>query len=358
MRRLVALAACPVLVTTAACGSAADEVDAAKLNAMSVDQLREAAADEGPVSWFTTMYPTETTQAVADAFTKKYGIEVEVERGSVNETWEKFRTGMAAGSSPADVFSTSSLPLFELAKKSGYVDCYLPESAKDLDEKYRDKDGCWFASRVSTFVIAYNTDNVSPSEAPKEWKDLTDPRWKGKLGMLDAATHATGYSSNYRLSQELGGGSWEKSRDFWAGIGKNKPVLYPQAGGLASALSAGELDVAIMFGYRAWEMREEKAPIEIVTPKSGITVNSDYTMLVSGTEQPHGARLFMHFLGSKEAMELGAKKAYYYSVRPNVGPFPPDRPPLESVKLLEPDWEGEVKDKDAWLKMWNEVVAP
>src|SRR5690606_42080916 len=93
-------------------------------------------------------------------------------------------------------------------------------------------------------------------------------------------------------------------------------------------------------------------------PKSGITVNSDYTMLVSGTEQPHGARLFMHFLGSKEAMELGAKKAYYYAVRPNVGPFPPDRPPLESVKLLEPDWEGEVKDKDAWLKMWNEVVAP
>ena len=357
-RSLLATVVCTTLVLSGCGGGGGDDVDAAKLNAMSVDELKAEAAKEGEVSWFTTMYPTETTQKVADAFTKKYGIEVSVERGSANETWEKFRTGMAAKASPADVYSTPTLPLYESAKSAGYVDCYLPKSAEDLDEEYKDKNGCWFSSRISTFVIAYNTDNVSPDEVPKTWEDLADPRWKGKLGLLDADTHATGYSSNYRLSKELGGGSWEDSKDFWTGVGKNKPVLYPQAGPLSNALSAGEVDVAVPFGYRAWELQEQGAPVGVVSPKKGVTANADYTMLVSGTDQPHAARLFMHFLGTPEAMELGVKNAYYYSVRPDVGPFPSDRPKLKSLKLLWPDWDGETKDKDAWLKMWGEVVAP
>lgn len=350
-------AACSALVLSA-CGTAGSDIDAEQLDAMSAEELEAEAKNEGEVSWFTTMYPTETTQKIADAFTKKYGIEVSVERGSANETWEKFRTGKAAQSSPADVFSTTTFPLYGNAKEAGYVDCYLPSTAEDLPEEYKDKDGCWFSSRVSTFVIGYNTDNVKPNEVPKTWDDLTKPRWRGKLGKLDAATHATGYSSDYRLSQHLGDGSWEGSKDFWTGVGKNKPVLYPQAGALANALSAGELDVAIMFDYRAWELVEEGAPVKVAIPKEGVTDNADYSMLVSETEQPHAARLFLNFLGSEEAMEMGAKDAYYYAVRPNVGPFPKNRPALDSLELLHPDWEGETKDKDAWLKMWNEVVAP
>jgi iron(III) transport system substrate-binding protein len=357
-RLLLATLACSALVLTGCGSGGGDDVDVAAANAMSVDELKAKAADEGAVSWFTTMYPTETAQKVADAFTDKYGIKVEVERGSANETWEKFRTGMSAKSSPADVYSTPTLPLYESAKKAGYVDCYLPPSVEDLDADYKDPDGCWFASRISTFLIAYNTKNVKPDEVPQTWQDLTDPRWKGKLGLLDAATHATGYSSDYRLSEEFGGGSWEGSKDFWTAIGKNKPVLYPQAGPLANALVAGEIDVAVPFGYRAWEMKEQGAPVGIVTPKEGVTANFDYTMLVHGTDQPYAARLFMDFLGSKEAMELGAKNAYYYSVRSDVGPFPADRPALGSVKLLWPDFDGEIKDKDAWLKMWEDVVSP
>jgi len=333
-------------------------VDAAKVNALSADELKAKAVKEGEVSWFTTMYPTETAQKVADAFTAKYGIKVKVERGSANETWEKFRTGMAAKASPADVYSTPSFQLEEEAKKAGYIDCYLPPSVKDLDEKYKDKDGCWFASRISTFIIAYNTNAVKGSEVPKTWEDLTNPRWKGKLGLLDADTHATGYSGDYRLSEELGGGSWEGAKDFWTGIGKNKPVLYPQDGPMADALSSGEIDVAISFGYRGWELEQQGAPVAVVAPKEGVPANDDYTMLVSGTKHPYASRLFMDFLGTKEAMELGAKSAYYYSVRPDVGPFPPERPPLDALKLLWPDFAGEAKDKEAWLKMWDDVVAP
>src|SRR5207237_1131315 len=42
---------------------------------------------------------------------------------------------------------------------------------------------------ASTFVApAYNPNLVSAADAPKDWGDLADPRWRGKMG-VSTATH-------------------------------------------------------------------------------------------------------------------------------------------------------------------------
>jgi iron(III) transport system substrate-binding protein len=46
---------------------------------------------------------------------------------------------------------------------------------------FKDKDGYYFTLRATVNVIAYNTKLVSAAEAPGTWKDLLDPKWKGKL---------------------------------------------------------------------------------------------------------------------------------------------------------------------------------
>src|SRR5439155_18008202 len=44
-----------------------------------------------------------------------------------------------------------------------------------------DAKGLWAATRVSYFGLAYNTRSVKAEEAPKTYRDLLDPKWKGKL---------------------------------------------------------------------------------------------------------------------------------------------------------------------------------
>jgi iron(III) transport system substrate-binding protein len=350
------------LLLLAACGGGASgstEPAAPDLAAMSAEELEAAALDEGEVSWFTTMYPTETTALVAESFMKKYpGITVEYERGSTNETWEKFSTGMQAGVSPADVYTTTQLDLYEDAAEAGFVDCYLPPGAEDLRPEYLSPEGCWFSSRVSTVAVVYNTDKVGAADVPKSYQDLLAPRWQGKIGLFDASTHATGYSGYYALSQMLGDGDWQGSRDFWTQLGENEPALFPQAGPLVNAMVAGEVDIALTFAYRGHELKAQGAPVDVVYPEEGVASNADFTALVAGSDQPHAAALFMEYLASDEAMDLGAKNAFYFPVRESVQAYPEGRPALDELTLLPPDWEGQLTDHDAWIAMWNEVVAP
>src|SRR5690606_25187573 len=232
----VAMAATATLVVSACGGQGSADVDAETLNAMSVEELAEAAKGE-EVYWLTTMYPTETAQKVADAFTAKYpGITVQVDR----------------------------------KKEAGYVDCYLPESAKDLDKKYLDPNGCWFAARESVFTLAYNTDKVDPADVPKSYLDLADPKWRGKIGMLDPALSNNVFSAYFTMSRKIGNGDLDATKDYWQKVGANKPVLYKEGGALINAVASGEVAVVWVFDYRAWELKDSGAPVALATPKEGV----------------------------------------------------------------------------------------
>src|SRR5438105_1003313 len=70
---------------------------------------------------------------------------------------------------------------------------------------------------VTSFVVpAYNPNVVSASEAPKDWNDLLDPKWRSNLGMSTATHHWA------RLAQVWGD---ERTTRFVEGLAAQQPVL-------------------------------------------------------------------------------------------------------------------------------------
>ncbi len=82
--------------------------------------------------------------------------------------------------SPADVFFAQD------PGSLGAVDdqlAELPEAVLDrVDAKFRDTDGRWVGTSGRARVIVYNTDELTADEVPDSVFDLTDPKWKGKIG--------------------------------------------------------------------------------------------------------------------------------------------------------------------------------
>ena len=65
------------------------------------------------------------------------------------------------------------------------VQPYAAPEATHYPVGFKDPQNYWVSLYSGYNVIGYNTKLVPKAEAPQNWEDLLNPRWKGKLGMDD-----------------------------------------------------------------------------------------------------------------------------------------------------------------------------
>src|SRR6267143_3357831 len=91
----------------------------------------------------------------------------------------------------ADVwFGGPSLILAQAAGDS-LLDCYRPSWAGAIAARGRGPADCYFAAYETPAVFLYAEKVVKPEEAPQDWDDLLNPKWKGKLIIRDPLASGT-----------------------------------------------------------------------------------------------------------------------------------------------------------------------
>src|SRR5215470_13941344 len=149
--------------------------------ALAQDARVEAAKKEGKVVWYTSLALT-SAEKVAKLFEAAYpGIKVEVQRTGSQRILQRVMQELQANIKNVDVIHTSDAGHYVLLKDKKLLMKYTPAGVEGFPASFKDKDGYHYGLRATVNVIAYNTKSVSAGEAPKTWKDLLDPRWKGKL---------------------------------------------------------------------------------------------------------------------------------------------------------------------------------
>src|SRR5215468_1097942 len=145
------------------------------------DARLEAAKKEGKVVWYTSLV-LPSAERVAKLFETAYpGIKVEVHRTGSQRILQRVMQELQANIKNVDVVHTSDAGHFVLLKDKKLLAKYVPAGVENFPPGFKDKDGYYYGLRATVNVIAYNTKLVPAAEAPKAWKDLLDPKWKGKL---------------------------------------------------------------------------------------------------------------------------------------------------------------------------------
>jgi iron(III) transport system substrate-binding protein len=159
--------------------------------------LVTAAKKEGVVSIAAGGAPSRNYRHIFDAFTKKYGVKVEVSRGGANSTISRVLAERKTGRYTMDIALISVRINNQRLEPSGSLVPFEPLliHPEVLDKSkwyggrywYGDKElkytFFYTAAIIDGVSFWYNTDKVSDAEIRtiKTPNDLLDPKWKGKI---------------------------------------------------------------------------------------------------------------------------------------------------------------------------------
>ena len=330
MRTRVALL---VLAVWAASLSIASAQDAA---------LVQAAKKEGTVMWYTSLALPSST-SIAHSFKLKYpGMDVEVHRTGSQRVLQRVMQEAAAGVKTVDVIHTSDAGHFVLLKEKGMLLKYAPQGTMPFPAGFKDKDGFYFGMRATLSVIADNPKLISDKDAPRTWKDLLNPKWKGK--MVSGHPGYSGIIMTHVLALvNLYG--WDYFRD----LAKNSLHVVQSANDPAGVVASGERPVGVNGAeYFYYKTQKQGNPIKIIYPSEGVPLVVSPVAVAKDAPHPNAAKLFVDYIFSKESQQLLADKEGLYTGHPQVT-YPADKPKLKDLKLLSVEAD-ELEKRNAEIK--------
>lgn len=313
-------------------------------SAQSDAALIEAAKAEGVVNLYSSA-STGPTNALAQAFKEKYGIEVSVYRAGSAEIATRVQSEESAGRPQADVLIIEEPALSLLRPFLAEYDS--PERAV-IDDEYKTPT----ATQIRMYVaqLGWNSAVVPEAEAPKEWTDLNDPKWKGRFGSLDPRVTATTLAWVKLVTDEHG-------EAYLEAFGANEPKLYSSTNAMTQAIISGEIDLGIVNSFGVIQMAATGAPMAGVIPSSTVLFGGNISVFANAAN-PNAARLLADFAISAEGQSIVNESGATIPSHPDA--VTPSVPSLASTaegrKLVQPDHEQIIADTATILEMWERYV--
>lgn len=297
-------------------------------------KLVKLAKKEGSVTFYSSL-PEEENRVFGDAFTKKYGIKVQVVRAGSLEILQRLHEELRTGQTKADVFHTLYPPGFIQLKEEGQLASWKSQELKNYPAQadYVDPGGAWGPLRVVANAIEYNPKALGDLPPPRTWEDLLKPQYKGKLGSADPTYGGTQLMQYVMWREKYGD-------DYLRKLAAQKVQMVDSHGALSNLVVTGERPIGIeMNDYQAWSDKYiKKAGVDYVYPPKNVLVVPGPVSVLKKAKHPNAARLFFDFTLSKEGQDLMQQKIGAYSARKDAAPIK-GRPPFEKLDQYQPNWQ-------------------
>jgi iron(III) transport system substrate-binding protein len=196
--------------------------------------------------------------------------------------------------SPADVFFAQDPGSLGSVDKQLEI---LPDTILDrVAPSFRDFTGFWVGTSGRARVIVYNTDELSEDEVPDSVFDLTDPKWKGKIGI--APTNASFQAFVTAMRLDAGDA---RTKRWLEELKANDPKFYEKNTPTVEAVASGEIQLGLVNHYYLYLVKEEQPDAPIANKylpgnDPGALVSVAGAGILRNADHPEAARRFLEFL--------------------------------------------------------------
>ena len=307
-------------------------------------RLVAGAKKEGEVDVYTSE-TIEDVSAMNAAFQNKYGLPVKVWRGSANDILQRTVIEARGGRYAVDAIETGAITMESLEREQLLQQVSSPAFA-DLKPEAIRPHRQWIGTRYNVFVAAYNTAAVNKSDLPKSYTDLTNPKWKDKLGIEAESSDWFG-----TLTDVLGG---ERGIALFRDIvAKNGISVRRGHTLLANLVVSGEVPLAIStYLYKVAQLKAHGAPIDWFTIPP-VVARFEGVGVARRAPHPYAAVLYLDFMLT-DAQTVLARRDFL----PASAKVPPSAdaalPPGTALTFIDPAKALDQNQK--WSTSYRRIV--
>ena len=322
LRRLVLLIA---LVIAAAAITAADDASAADWQAKWKNVIA-AAEKEGVLSLGGPR--SAASRRVIEKFQKAYP-KIKLKYTAIHGAfWQRLASERAAGVNAWDVFvGGAAVPTYEAAKKGRLLPIRSAAILPDVldDTKWINGFSGAFGDNAREHVFSFTADRLDlisvnrskvPESALNSTKQLLDPKWKGKIVMMDPRQQGVGALVLGSLQKDLGD---EGARKF---LMEQLPVFTKDRRQAPEWVIRGRYPVGIgvvIFYYKPFLKKGLAKDIGYLKSINPVVTSSQAVVtLISKPPHPNAAKVFLNWLLSRKTQADWAKSTGTNSLRTDV----------------------------------------
>lgn len=290
------------------------EAGAAATNAASVpgfdDALVQAAKADGELVVYGSC-EEEYLNAACDNFEKLFGIKVARQRLSTGEVQAKIEE--EKGNPSADVFFGGTTDPYNILADEGLLERYDAKNASHITKSvYKHKDNLWYGIYTGILGFMYNKDELARMklDPPKDWADLTDPKYKGLIWLSNYNTAGTAKLVLNTMIQKYG---HDKGIQYLVDLDKNIEVYTKSGSGPSKNVGIGECVIGIGFLHDGIYQIVDNGytNIGLVIPSSGTSCEVGATAMFKGAKHQNAAKLWLEYALSPDCVNLAKTHGSY-----------------------------------------------
>ncbi len=250
--------------------------------------------------------------------------------------------------------------LFEQGEREGLLQPYKPSWADQVPPEMHSPTHGWYGSYETPEVIAFNDTVLTPHEAPQDWDDLLDPKWRRKIILRDPLASGTMRTIFCAMILKFyqSSGSPQAGYEWLRKLDANTKDYVANMTLLNQKLARQE-GVLTVWNMPDIELQRARYryPISYVIPKSGTPVVTEGIALIAKSKKLDFAKQFYEFVTSEDSLILAAQKFYRIPCRKDI---PPEKLPewisKTPVRHMPIDWKVLAEKSNEWMKFWDTEI--